>query len=129
MTAHVPIAETDTRFYIAPSTIAGAGDGLFAAERLGTGDRLRIVGVLIERDSIVDRCTDYADPHKVRVGTALLIPVGWAAKANHHDDPNMRKVIEGHDVFLEAVRPIAKNEEIFFRYHEYATSRFETRGA
>lgn len=118
------LSELDTHFYIAASTVDGAGDGLFAAEPLRIGDRLRVIGVLVDRDSAADRCTDFADAHKIRVGNSLLIPVGWAAKVNHHHDPNTRKVVDGDDAFLEVVRPVAKDEEIFFRYHEYATNRF-----
>jgi hypothetical protein len=116
--------ETDPRFYVGPSTIPEAGEGLFAKVPLNTGDRLRVIGVLIAAHSVADRCTDYADPYKLRVGESLLIPVGWGAKVNHRDDGNVRKVIEGEEVYLEVCHPIAKDDEIFFRYHEYATSRF-----
>jgi hypothetical protein len=43
---------------------------------------------------------------------------------NHREDANVEKVIEGEDVYLEVLRPIAKDEEVFFRYHEYAKNRF-----
>ena len=120
------VAETDARFYVGPSTIPGADEGLFAANPLGIGERLRVVGVLVERDSVADRCTGYADAYKLRVGDALLlIPIGWAAKVNHHDDPNTHKVVDGDAVFLEVIRPVARGEEIVFRYHDYATSRFD----
>lgn len=116
--------ETDPRFYTGPSTIPGAGEGLFAAVPLVAGDRLRVVGVVVDADSVSDRCTSYADPFKLRVGGGLLIPIGWGAKVNHRDDANVRKTIEGDALFLEVTRPIARGEEIFLRYHEYATSRF-----
>jgi hypothetical protein len=116
--------ETDQRFYVRRSTIPEAGEGLFAAVSLVQGDRLRVVGVLIAADSVSDRCTRYADPYKVRVGEHLLIPTGWGAMVNHREDANVEKVVEGEDVYLEALRPIAKDEEIFFRYHEYAKNRF-----
>jgi len=116
--------ETDQRFYVRRSTIPDAGEGLFAAVSLVEGERLRVVGVLIAANSVSDRCTSYADPYKVRVGEYLLIPTGWGAMVNHRDDANVEKVIEGEDVYLEVRRPIAKDEEIFFRYHDYAKSRF-----
>ena len=74
-----------------------------------------MVGVLIAANSVSDRCTAYADPYKVRVGEYLLIPTGWGAMVNHREDANVEKVIEGEDVYLEVLRPIAKDEEIFFR--------------
>ena len=46
------LAETDPRFYVADSTLPGAGRGLFARVALAEGDRLEAVGVLIERDSV-----------------------------------------------------------------------------
>ena len=58
------------------------------------------------------------------MGDSLLIPVGWGAKVNHRDDANVEKVIENDEAYLEVLRPVAKDEEIFLRYHEYATSRF-----
>src|ERR1043166_2262957 len=102
--------ETDHRFYTAPSTLAGAGEGLFAAVPLERGDRLHVIGVSIDRDSIADRCTSFADQYKLRVGDdRLLIPFGWGAKVNHHHEPNLQKVIDGGRVYLEALRPIATN--------------------
>ena len=121
------VMETDQRFYVGRSTTPGAGDGLFAGVPLARGGRLRVVGVLIAANSVSDRCTSYADHYKVRVGDHLLIPTGWSAMVNHSDDANVEKVIDGNDVYLEALRPIAKNEEVFFRYHDYAKSRFAPR--
>ena len=117
--------ETDQRFYVQQSTVPEAGEGLFAAVSLVQGDRLRVVGVLIAANSVSDRCTGYADPYKVRVGESLLIPTGWGAMVNHREDANIAKVIDGEEVYLEVLRPIAKDEEIFFRYHEYAQNRFD----
>jgi hypothetical protein len=119
------VAETDERFYAAPSAISGAGEGLFARVPLRTGDRLRVIGVVIPRDSVSDTCTSFADSYKLRIGNALLIPVGWAAKVNHSDDPNVAKTIEDGEMYLEAIRPIAIDEEIVFRYHDYARGRLK----
>ena len=118
------VTETDERFYVGPSTVAGASEGLFAGVPLASGDRLRVVGVLVASHSVSDRCTNYADPYKLRVGDDLLIPVGWGAKVNHRDEANVQKVVEDGELYLETLRPIAQDEEIFLRYHEYATSRF-----
>ena len=116
--------ETDERFYVGRSTVPEANEGLFAGVPLDRGDRLRMVGVLIPANSVSDRCTGYADPYKVRVGDSLLIPTGWGAKVNHRDEANVARIIDGGEVYLEALRPIAKDEEIFFRYSEYAKARF-----
>lgn len=116
--------ETDARFCAGPSTIPGAGRGLFARVPLRAGDRLEAVGVLVRRDSAADRCTAYADAYKFRAGDDLLIPCGLAALANHSDRPNLEKVVEGGSVFLQLRRDVAAGEELCFAYSAYARERF-----
>lgn len=116
--------ETDERFCLQPSTIPGAGLGCFTRVPLRQGDRLEVIGMLIEPDSATDRCTAYADEYKVRVGDKLLIPCGYAGMVNHAALANVRKVEEKDRLFLEAVRDIAAGEELFFRYSDYAQERF-----
>jgi hypothetical protein len=118
------VEETDGRFYIGPSTIPGAGDGLFARVPLRAGDRLAVIGVTIRADSPADLCTRYADEHKYRVGDALLIPIGYGAMVNHSPSPNMAKVVDGGDLYLEALRHIDAGEELFFAYDPRALERF-----
>ena len=94
--------EPDDRFYAAPSTIPGAGRGLFARVPLQTGDRLAVVGVRVRRDSAEDHYTSFADEYKFRAGDYLLVPCGVAALANHSAQPNLEKVVEGQAVFYIA---------------------------
>lgn len=117
--------ETDARFTIGPSRIPGAGDGLFAAQPLKTGDTLIAIGIRIDRDSLADRCTAYADAYKFRIGDQLLIPIGFAGMVNHSSDaPNLEKVIDGHELILRTRRDIAPGEELLFEYSQYAQDRF-----
>src|SRR5204863_8672919 len=88
----VILDESDTRFYVAPSTIPGAGQGLFAGASLAAGERLAVLGVLVRGGSASDQCTGFADEYKLRVGDYLLIPCGLAAMANHSSQPNLAKV-------------------------------------
>lgn len=118
------IDEPDERFCAAPSTMPGAGRGLFARVPLKAGDRLRVVGVLVRRQSAADGYTAFADEYKLRVGDSLLIPCGVAALANHSADPNLAKVIEGDAVFLELVRDVDAGEELCFTYSDYARERY-----
>jgi SET domain-containing protein len=120
----VILDEPDTRFYTAPSTIPGAGRGLFARVPLRTGDRLAVVGVLVRRDSEADRCTAYADEYKFRAGDYLLIPCGVAGLANHSAQPNLEKVIDGESVFLRLLRDVEAGEELSFAYSDYARTRY-----
>jgi hypothetical protein len=121
------IEENDPRFRIGPSTVPGAGSGLFANVALAVGDRLLVIGVLIDPGSVADKCTRYADVYKLRVEGRLLIPLGFAALVNHSDRPNLEKDVAGESVYLRAVRPIAAGEELFLRYSEYALERFGIR--
>lgn len=109
-------SEDDGRFLIGPSTIPGAGRGLFAKEPLAQGDRLEVIGALVRADTPADTCSAYADRHKFRVGELLLIPLGYGGLVNYGDPPNMKKVIEGHRVYLQALRVIDPGEELFFVY-------------
>jgi hypothetical protein len=114
----------DPRFYIADSTIPGAGNGLFARLPLPAGDRFEVIGVQVRRESISDLCSRFADAHKFRNGDYLLIPLGYGGMVNHSASPNLEKVFEDGHVYLRALRDIAPDEELFFTYTEYAQERF-----
>ena len=118
------LAECDDRFELRLSMIAEAGLGVFARVPLPTGATLEVIGLLVDRESISDRCTHFADHHKFRVGDKLLIPVGFGGLVNHSIEPNLEKVFEGDRVFLRSVRPIVAGEELFFRYPDPALKRF-----
>jgi hypothetical protein len=118
------IEEADGRFYIAPSTLPGAGSGLFAKTPLAKDDTLEVVGVRVPADSISDGCTGYADRYKFRIGNDLLIPTGYGGIANHSSSPNMEKTIIGERLYLRALRPIQPGEELLYLYSRYARERF-----
>ena len=118
------VDEADARFCAAPSTVPGAGQGLFARVALPAGTRLAVVGVFVNRDSEADRCTAFADAYKLRAGDRLLIPCGLAALANHSPQPNLQKVVEGDSVFLELLRDVEAGEELCFFYSDYARARY-----
>jgi SET domain-containing protein len=120
----VILDEPDTRFYAGPSTLAGAGRGLFARVPLRAGERLTVVGVLVRRESAADRYTAFADEYKFRVGDYLLIPCGVAGMANHSSQPNIEKVVEGDAVFLELLRDVNAGDELCFSYSDYARERY-----
>jgi SET domain-containing protein len=123
------LQETDRRVYVAPSTIAGAGRGLFAKVPLAKGESLEVIGVLVPAASTSDAATAYADAYKFRVGKFLLIPAGFGSMVNHSASPNMEKVVAGRRVFLRALGPIQKGEELLFIYGPYARQRLMRRRA
>ena len=116
--------ETDERFYVAESTIPGAGVGLFAKIDMATGERLAVIGALVKSGSVSDQATSYADEYKLRVGDLLLIPLGYAGLVNHSSEPNLEKQIEGEELYLRLTKPVAAGEELFFAYSEYARQRY-----
>ena len=116
--------DSDERFAVGESTIPGAGRGLFARGPLAVGDRLRMTGVLVPAGSLADQCTAYADEYKLRAGAHLLIPLGPGALVNHSATPNLLKVVEGENVFLQVLRPVRAGEELLFAYSDYARQRW-----
>jgi hypothetical protein len=121
----VLIDETETRFYVADSTAPDGGNGLFTGQAMRKGDRFEVIGVLVRRDSLSDKCTHFCDHHKFRVGEdLLLIPMGIGGMANHSLAPNLRKVFEGERVFLEITEDVPADTEVFFTYTEYAQEAF-----
>ena len=120
----VILDEVDARFYAGPSTLPGAGQGLFARVPLRAGDRLTVIGVLVPRESAADRYTAFADEYKFRVGDHLLIPCGVAGMANHSSQPNLEKVVEGDAVFLQLLCDVNAGDELCFSYSEYARERY-----
>lgn len=119
--------EQDDRFYVDTSTIPDAGHGLFARVPLAPGARLEVIGVLVARESVSDRCSHYADTHKFRMNGALLIPLGFAAMVNHSIAPNVEQLAERDRMYLRVLRPIAAGEELLLTYGEDGVRRFTTR--
>ena len=116
--------KTSKRFSVRPSSIAGAGRGVFARVLIAKGERLRVPGFLVRRGSPADRCTHYADPYKFRLGRDLLIPSGYGALVNHSTRPNLVKIIQGKKIFLQVLCDIAAGDELFLRYGQNAVKRF-----
>ncbi|HEY1190658.1 MAG TPA: SET domain-containing protein-lysine N-methyltransferase [Gemmata sp.] len=122
--ASVFAVEPDARFELRPSTVPGAGAGVFALCALAPGAELEVIGVLVERDSPADLCSHFADHHKFVVGERfLLIPLGFGGMVNHSVTPNVVHEVRGDRVFLRTARPIAAGEELFLCYRPSALER------
>lgn len=114
----------DDRFELRPSTVPGAGLGVFARAPLPAGAELEVTGVLVRRDSVADRCTHFADHHKFTVGAdLLLIPAGLGGMVNHAAAANLDRVELPGRVVLRTRRPVAAGEELFFAYSAAARAR------
>src|SRR5207237_1006103 len=88
-------------YWIGPSTISGAGRGVFTRAVMTKGARLRVTGFRVRRESLADGCTHYADPYKFRIGKDLLIPTGFGGLINHSPKPNLVKIIRNGQVYLQ----------------------------
>lgn len=93
----IEIQEKDNRFYISESTQPNAGRGLFASEDIEKGDHLEVIGIMVERDSIADLCTSYANPFKFAADYAdsykkHIIPMGYGGIVNHANNKKDQNV-------------------------------------
>lgn len=116
------LEENDQRFYVAESTLENAGLGLFAAVDLSHKDVLEVAGFLIKKDSPTDKCTKYSRDYRLYYdGENILVMTGWAAMVNHSEShPNTVLVKNDDKMFLVMSRNIKKDEEILFKYSDYA---------
>lgn len=110
-------------FYVAPSTIPGAGQGLFARVPIAVEETIGYYqGEVISSDQL--HAGHFAGSHYLLWVTSACIIVGEGPKANytrfinHSPEPNAFLVVSTRwkTARFEAVRPIAAGEEIFFHY-------------
>lgn len=123
-----PIEEKDNRFYVDKSTVPFAGKGLFASRDIKEGEQLEVVGVVVEKGSQADMCTQYADAFKFATTqlasrTLHILPMGFAAMVNHankKEDQNVeiRYVSkEGKtSCVYHFIKPVAMGEEVLGDY-------------
>lgn len=126
----IEIKEEDKRFYVSKSTQPGAGRGLFASTRIRKGDDLEVIGVLVERGSVADLCSSYADEYKFAADYSdsfkkHIIPLGYGGIVNHANnkrDQNVeiRYVKRGSEeiCIYHFIRDVEKDEEVLGDYGE-----------
>lgn len=133
------VEENDDRFYIDNSTLPNAGFGLFAKEKIQKGDWLEVIGIMVKKGGIADKCTHYANRYKF-AGTkddAKIVPMGYAGIINHTDDLKLKNVeltcIRGlskrsqhsSEIVYQAIRDIEPGEELLGNYGNYLSKRLE----
>lgn len=126
------IEENDTRFYSDHSTLPGAGLGCFAKELIKKGDYLEVIGVMVKKGGVADKCTHYAMRYKF-AGSKLdtkIIPLGFAGLVNHTDDKLLQNVeirnvrglqkrsLDASEIVYMAIRDILPGEEVLGNYGE-----------
>ena len=130
--------EEDDRFYIAESTIKGAGKGIFAKRHIKKGEYLYITGVKVKRNSVGDECTYFFNPYKfaanvkvkgdlVDMGDYVIVPLGYAGIINHSDenynveirycgDDYPKRSTHAGKALYWFIRDVQKDEEVFGNY-------------
>ncbi len=124
----------DHSLRVKPSTIAGAGKGLFAMKRGAPPNAVvfkkdaKIIdyyGDVIDQETLVNRYGDYTAPYGTQIGTGnryenAACRRGVGALANHKGTGhNARLAYRLHPtaaVLLKATRPIRNGQEVFVNY-------------
>lgn len=124
------ISENDKRFYISDSTQINAGLGLFASKKIKKGDYLEVLGVMVDKNSISDQCTAYANHFKFAADysdsfTKHIIPLGYAGMVNHankkeHQNVEIRYIKRGKESVCVYwfLKDVDENEEVLGSYGE-----------
>lgn len=118
------LEECDNRFYLKESTIPGAGRGVFALKSIKKNDFLRVVGIVIKKNSISGKIMGKipAFSKYVFVNPAIngwLMPVGYGGMVNHTDNKEERNcdiVSIGGDVYYLFSKDVQKDQEILGSY-------------
>lgn len=121
----MPRRHSAASFFVAPSTIAGAGLGLFAAVPIAEEDCIgSYTGVHLTWDALVsgsysgsDYILDICSDHYI-VGEGS--EAGYTRFINHSTEPNAFLIVSTRwkTARFEAIYPIAPGQEIFFNYGE-----------
>lgn len=128
------IEEKDNRFYIDKSDINNAGFGVFASQDISEGDYLEIIGVMVNVNSVADRCTKFANKYKFAANfsdkySRHIIPMGFGAIVNHTNDKNLQNVelryikhnsknISAGSAVYYFIKDIKKGQEVLGNYGE-----------
>lgn len=107
-------------FYVAPCDV---GNGVFAHRKISAGQLIhRFSGRLLTRDEVIVRGEMTMNP--LQISPILYVDLRFpGVMFNHSCNPNAGI---RNDIFLHALRPIEKHEEIRFDYSTTMNERYET---
>jgi len=117
------IEEKDKRFYLKDSLIENAGMGVFASTDINEGEILEVIGFKVEKDSLADICTRYANDYKFALPDPkfYIVPTGFAGMVNHTDDKNLQNVeirYAKDSTIYYFIKKVKKDQEILGNYGE-----------
>jgi hypothetical protein len=122
------------KVYVGQSKIAGAGRGVFAAADLKKNAVIEICPVITMGAKDADLCmkTQLKDYVYEYDNTGCMLALGYGSLYNHHVKPNARYEMaesEGDhpgmpELYIVALKPIAKDEEIYINYGKHFDEQF-----
>jgi SET domain-containing protein len=130
------IAAMKNKIYVAKSTIANAGRGVFAATAIKEDEVIEICPILLLWDD------DAVGAGETMLGSYVyeyaencsMMALGHGSLYNHSDDANAMYELLTHDdkpqeyseLYFVATKPIRKHEEIFINYGNAHGSLYRT---
>lgn len=108
------------------SKIKGAGRGVFATADIKKGEVIEICPILIFREDDTALVMETALQNYVfeYEGTSSMFALGFGSLYNHRKTPNAiyelleheGKTPQDSELYITAIKPIAKNEEVYINY-------------
>jgi len=114
------------KIHIAKSGIKNAGRGVFASVDIKENELIEICPILIlwSKDSALVMETLLQDYVYEYTGTSTMMALGYGSLYNNMGTPNAKYELQEYEgmpaqdseLVITAIRPIARNEEIFIDY-------------
>jgi SET domain-containing protein len=120
-----------SNIHIAKSSIKNAGRGVFASRNIRIDEIIEVCPILIlwKKDAILVMETVLQHYVYEYESDSVMMALGYGSLYNNRDKPNAKYELQEYvgrpgsdsELLITAIRPIAKNEEIFIDYgiHDY----------
>ena len=120
-----PFIHTNVNLYWGPSTLKGAGNGVFAGKAFKKGEIVEIAPIIKDTNDNWGHGNQIANYTTTSDENSASLTLGYGSLYNHSNDNNLDYYSGSNDTFIFiANRPIKKNAELFISYGEdWWTSR------
>ncbi len=116
----------NNKIHVAKSEIKNAGRGVFASRNIKVDEIIEICPILIlgKKDTVLTMKTMLQHYVYEYEKDTTLMALGYGSLYNNKDTPNAKYELQEYpgspaqdsELVITAIRPIAKNEEIFINY-------------
>ncbi len=116
----------EIKIYVAKSGIKNAGRGVFASAKLKKGEIIEVCPILIlsPKDTTLAMNTVLGNYLYAHEAEGTMMALGFGSLYNNQDPANAKYELQFYDgmsaqdseLIITALRPIAKDEEIFIDY-------------